>query len=109
MITIAVGKEINNIDVKKHLNLENTIFINEIERGYHYTEYKRAWRECIDKLDYLITTQSLEMIKALCLVSDELSFDFQIVRFSKDELGLHTTRFGAKEAKFLINEGLEIR
>ena len=106
MITIAVGKQINKIDVKKHLNLENTIFIEEIERGYHYTEYKKAWQALIKtNLDYLVTTQSLEMIKALC----ELDCDFEVIRFDQDEFGLHTTRFSSKEAKFLINEGLEIR
>lgn len=106
MLTIAVGKQINKIDVKNHLNLENTIFIDEIERGYHYTEYSKAWQALIKtKLDYLITTQSLEMIKTLC----ELDSDFEVIRFDQDELGLHTTEFGAKEAKFLINDGLEIR
>lgn len=111
MITVVVGKIINKIDVKKHLKLPNIIFIEEIERGYHYTEYNKTWKSLIKtKLNYLVTTQSLEMIKALVKVSDETGFnDFELKRLYKNKLGYGIVNYSPKELKRYLKNEWEVR
>lgn len=111
MITVIVGKLINKVDVKKHFKLQNITFIEEIERGYHYTEYNKAWKSLIKtKLDYLVTTQSLEMIKALVKVSDETGFnDFELKRFYRNKLGYNVVNYSPKELKRYLKNEWEVR
>ncbi len=97
-------------------NSNETVFIDEVENGIHYSKLYDIWKSIIEvvkeeEIQLFVTTHDLESIEALTLVSEDMNFNkITSIKLTKDkENKIYPIIRDYSSFSATVNAGMDIR